>query len=1030
MNVNAKYAKCFVVMALLMFGGVTTEVYAISGKVADVSQQSANVRGTVSDGSDPIIGAAVVVKGTTRGTVTDMDGNFVLDVRRGETLQVSYVGYLTQEIKYSGQNKINIVLKEDSKTLDEVVVVGYGTQKKVNLTGSVANVDNKLLDNRPLTNLSSGLAGLLPGVQVLQSSGQPGQDVGKISVRGVGTINNSSPMVLIDGVEGSLNDVDPNDVQSISVLKDAASSSIYGSKAANGVILVTTKRGKTGKTTVNYTGLVGITSATNTPSFMSSAEIAEKWNEVREYEGQLAPIYSSSDIQKFKDGSDPDNYSNTDWIDLLYRTSVQTSHNVNMSGGTENARYMASVGYLYQDGVVKNYNKNQYSGRLNLDINPTKNLETNFSMSYMRQDVTEPLPAYQTTNTTNDQYASTNSVYQIFRLVNRISPMVPAKYSDGTYGSVSDGNPLAWVESDARGWTKTHNLLAIGSAKYTFMPGLSMKAVFAYNMHNIDRSEHAIQAVYRSGIQGTTFVSQTYNNYDRVTFDLTPEYKTSFGKHSLDVLGGFHSEMYKFKYTYAYRQGMANDILTDINAGSSSTAKAQGYKRELAMMSWFGRIDYNYAEKYLLEFNARYDGSSRFAKDNRWGFFPSVSAGWRISEEGFFGSLKDRGVSNLKIRASWGKLGNQDIGTDSYYPTVSTMTLGKGYTYGGTYNAGAQTYYAVNPNLKWEATTSWGIGLDATIKKVDLTLDYYNKKTTDILMKVNTPITYALSDYYDNVGKVKNSGLELSLNYHDKFGDISFEAGGNIAYNKSEVLDLGGDTYVDSYSGNDCYYALDWVGHRLNCFYGYKTAGVFQTQQELDSWPAYKMDKQTRRLGDLKYVDTDGNGSVDANDRVVLGSMDPSWTFGFHFNLGYKNFDLTAFFQGAADVHRYVSEGLGSLSASTSKLNTLWRDSWTPTNTGAKYPRITEYGVSNTQYCDFWLQNASYLRMKDLQVGYTFPKSILSVLGVSKMRVYYSGQNLFTVTGMLKGWDPESPSGRGNGFPQTMINSIGVNLTF
>ena len=1031
MNSSKSFWNRKALWALLICAGCSigypTTTFAESNVMDASAPQKVQVSGTVKDmAGEPIIGASVVEKGTTNGTITDLDGRFSLSVSNRE-IQISYIGYVTQNIKVGSGGKFNVVLKEDTETLDEVVVVGFGTQKKVNLTGSVANVDNKLLANRPLTNLSSGLAGLLPGVQVLQASGQPGQDVGKISVRGVGSLNNSSPMVLIDGVEASLNDVDPNDVESISVLKDAASSAIYGSKAANGVILVTTKRGKTGQTTVNYTGLVGVTQATNTPSFFSSAEIAEKWNEVREYEGQLDPIYSASDIQKYRDGSDPDNYSNTDWIDLLYKSSIQTSHNVNLSGGNESARYMASVGYLYQDGIVDNYSKNQYSGRLNVDINPTKNLETNFSMSYMRQDVTEPLPAYQTTGSTNDAFSSTNSVYQIFRLVNRISPMVAAKYSDGSYGSVSDGNPLTWVESDARGWTKTHNLLAIGSAKYTFMPGLSLKGVFSYNMHNIDRTEHAIQAVYRSGTQGTTYAAQSYSNYDRISFDLLPEFKKSFGKHNLNILGGFHSEIYKYKYTYAYRQGMANDVLTDINAGSSATAKAQGYKRELSMLSWLGRIDYDYAGKYLFEANARYDGSSRFAKDNRWGFFPSMSAGWRISEEGFFESMKDKGVTNLKLRASWGQLGNQDIG--SYYPTVSTMTLGKGYTFGGSYNSGAETYYAVNPNLKWEKTTTWGFGLDATIDKFDITLDYYNKKTTDILMKVNTPVTYALSDYYDNVGSVRNSGVELAITYRDKIGDLGIQVGGNVAYNKSKVLDLGGDQYVD-YANNDCFYALNWVGQRMNCFYGYKTAGFFQTEEELKSWPKYAMDTQTRRLGDMKYVDTDGNGQVDSKDRVVLGSMDPSWTFGFNFSLNYKNFDMIAFFQGAADVYRYVSEGLGGLSASTSKLNSLWKDSWTPENTNAKYPRVTENGVSNTQYCDFWLQNSSYVRLKDLQIGYTFPKSALSVLGISKLRVYYSGQNLFTLTGMLDGWDPEAPSGRGNGYPQTTVNSIGVNLTF
>jgi len=452
-----------------------------NGSNVQATQQVSTVRGTVVDQSgSPLIGVSILVKGTTTGTVTDFDGNFVLDVAKGKTLEISYVGYLTQSVVVSGSS-IHVVMKEDALNLEELVVVGYGLQKKANLTGSVANVDNKLLDNRPLTNLSSGLAGLLPGVSVLQSSGQPGLDVGTINIRGIGTFNESGPLVIIDGFEGTMNDVNPNDVESISVLKDAASSAIYGSKAANGVILITTKRGKTGRAAVTYQGLVGVTKATDYPRFMSSDRMAEVWNIANQSVG-VGDRFTQEEIAKFRNGTDPDNYANTDWQGLLYKTGLQTSHNVTLSGGTESAKYLASVGYLYQNGIVRNYDKNQFSARINVDINPFEKLETSWSINFMRQDVNEPLPSYNLSTSggaSGGEFGSSNSVYQIFRQINVISPMVPYKYQDGSYGSISDGNPIAWVESGANGNNLKNYLQAIGSAKYFFIPSLSLKAAVA-----------------------------------------------------------------------------------------------------------------------------------------------------------------------------------------------------------------------------------------------------------------------------------------------------------------------------------------------------------------------------------------------------------------------------------------------------------------------------------------------------------------------------------------------------------------------
>ncbi len=1005
----------------------------LSGSIG-VWAQSINLNGVVKDpNGEPIIGANVVEKGTTNGTITNIDGQFSLTVPANALLQFSYIGYIQQEIAVNGRTSLSVTLTEDSQNLDEVVVVGFGTQKKVNLTGAVANVDNKLFENRPLTNVSSGLQGLLPGVIVVQSSGQPGKDMGTIQVRGRTTMNSADPMVVVDGMESTMNDIDPNDIETISVLKDAASAAIYGSKAANGVILITTKRGKAGKPMLSYTGNFGLTSATRIPEFFSSADVATYWNAALEYQGG-SPKYSEEEIRKFRDGSDPENYPNTDWTDLIYKNSFQHSHNVNLRGGNDMVRYMASVGYLGQDGIIDNYGKDQYSMRMNLDLNPTSKLETNFSMAYTRQDVNSPVGSY-----------DNGSTAQILRLTNRISPMVVAKYADGTYGAISDGNPLAWIENGGKNLNIAHNFSGIGAATYTIIPSLSIKGLLAYKLYMEDDDKFTKRIQYNpTYAQGTTSKEVNNKRWDRISLDILPQFNKSFGEHNLQILAGFHSELYTYKETYAYRKDYPNTEVTDINAGAASSAKAEGYTRELAMISWLGRVNYDYAGRYLFEANIRHDGSSRFAKDNRWGTFPSVSAGWRISEEEFFYNMK-HAVNNLKIRASWGMLGNQEVldadKNPVYYPTVSTMTLGKDYPLGGSLAGGSNTYYAVNPDLKWETTETWNVGVDMSLfNKISFTAEYFSKTTSDILMKMETSPMYALNDFYANVGKVRSSGIELDLKYNDRFGQVDFTFGGNVAFIGNEVLDVGIDqsdpnalNYINV-TNIDNYTAVNMIGKRMNSLYGYKAAGIFRNEAELNSWPRYGFANvdRVRRLGDLKYVDTDGNGVVDGNDFVAGGSTDPGIIYGFNIGATWNNFDIHAFFQGAGKVSRYISEGKGGLSDSTSKPHSLWYDSWSPTNPNGKYPRLATDGdgFTSEQQSSFWEQNASYLRMKDLQIGYTFPIHILNKLGVSRLRVYYSGQNLFTITSMLKGWDPEAPAGRGNAYPQTIVNSFGLNLTF
>lgn len=1020
----------FVLLSAALCSGGT--IYAADHVItlkADISQQKSSLRGTVEDAFGPVTGASVVVKGTTNGTITDLEGNFVLDVKKGDIIQVSYIGYLSQDLRYNGEPTLKVTLKEDTQKLDEVVVVGFGTQKKVNLTGSVANVDNKLIESRPITSVSAGLQGLLPGVTVTQKSGQPGADNGTIRVRGTGTFNNADPMVIIDGVEGTMNDIDANDIQSISVLKDAASSAIYGSKAANGVILVTTKRGKAGKATVSYAANFGWQSPTQLPEYCNSADYAMLTNEARAYNGK-EPLYDATEIEKFRNGSDPDHYANTNWQDLLFVGSgFQQQHNISMTGGDDKVRYMTSVGYQGQEGIIKNASKDQYNVRVNVDANPMDRLETSFSVSYSNISLEEPTASYGLNADNGD-----GGMAQIFRQVNMISPMVPYKTSDGNYGSIGDGNPIAWIDLNQQAKKKRHNMLAVGSLKYTILDGLSIKGQASYRLYAEDSNTMMKQIQYNANKwHGPTKMWQKDTFEDTAMGDIMLEYKKSFGLHNLNALAGFHSELYNYKYTMAFRQNFPSNDLTDINAGSADGAKAQGYTRQLAMLSWLGRVNYDYAGKYLIEANIRYDGSSRFADGNRWGAFPSFSAGWRLSEEGFFEDYKNT-FNSVKLRASWGKLGNQNIvmkDVKEYYPTVPTLVLDGSYPFGSSLSSGAYTKYAKNPNLKWEATTTWGVGLDvALIDKLNVTLDYYNKTTSGILMEVPTPDTYALEKFVDNVGKVENSGVELSLQYNDRFGKVDFSFGGNVAYNMNKIKDLGKGV-TEILDDNK----IKRVGESIDSFYGYRTDGLYQSQDDINNWATYKLTGNKILPGDIRYVDANNDTEITSKDRVVLGSSNPDFTFGFNLGVRYANFDLLAFFQGAAGVKAYMTlEAIGSLNGDDGKPNSLWMDRWTPENTDAKYPRVCESlagpSMPSNTTSDFWMQNANYLRLKNLQLGYTFPVKWLAKAHVSKLRVYYSAQNILTFTSFLKGLDPEAPSGKGDFYPQTQVHSVGLNLTF
>lgn len=613
-----------------LFSGTISTATASGANSFATTQQAGICKGLVKDATgESVIGASVVVKGTTNGTITDFDGNFSLDgIKKGDVIVISYVGYQTQEIKWNG-SPLNVILKEDSKTLSEVVVVGYGTQKKANLSGSVAMVDSKELENRPIQNVSSGLQGLMPGVAITGTNGAPGQDAGKIRVRGIGTLNEAGPYILVDGIEtGTLSAVDPNDIESISVLKDAASAAIYGSKAANGVVLITTKRGKTGQTKISYSGYLSFQNATNMIERMGSYEYASLLNQALEAEG-MSKRFNDTELQKFKDGNDP-LYPDTDWYDLAYKTGVQHRHNVNINGGSENVKYMASLGYLNQTGILPNAGREQFNARTNLDMKINKRLSARMNLSFIKNDYSDASSAY---------YGGSSD--QIIRQLNLIAPWIVARYDDGTWGTISDGSPIAWLDSGMKVNRDNYNFSGMAAVDYEIFDGLKLTLQGAYvnNLQNYNYFQKYIK--YNENKESDpSQLDERFYKWDRTNYDALLNYNKNFGKHNIKGLLGWHTEKYNYKYQKAVRKKFPNNELTDMNAGDASTQSNEGYTAELAMISWFARINYDFAGKYLLEANIRADASSRFAEGHRWGYFPSFSGAMAHQRGSIYGKCK------------------------------------------------------------------------------------------------------------------------------------------------------------------------------------------------------------------------------------------------------------------------------------------------------------------------------------------------------------------------------------------------------
>lgn len=999
----------------------------ISGKVTDIN-------------GVPIIGANVIEKGTTNGNITDVDGNFDFNVSSSSSvLQISYIGYLPQSITVGSKSSFIIKLMEDSQKIDEVVVVGYGTQKKINLTGAITSVDvGKIIESRPITNISNGLAGIAPGLYVNSDSNDPGSNA-SLLVRGQGTLNNSAPLVLVDGVESNIGFVAPQDVANISVLKDAASSAIYGSRAANGVILITTKKGETGKVRISYDGYLTLQSVINKiPMVDNSVEYMELVNEAYGNSGVGKP-FSDANIQNWRDhqGDDPILWPNSNWMDAVFRTAVTSNHTLSVTAGTEKVKTYASVNFENTPGIIENTGMKKQSFRSNTDLKPTKWLDLGMNLNGVLVDKSMGSSMLST--------MFNNSIICV--------PTVVIRTPDGRYGGQNNSednqyaeSPLAYLNS-IRGENKTYSMKTRFFGTLTPLKGLSINGSYNYEFfmhrtmsrpHGIDRWNFQTNTIIVQG-KPTLYVSYAESKQIRNMMDGNVTYEHKFFDDNLyfKILGGSSQEQFESDYNSVTKQGLIDQNLTQLDAANGE-ASASGYLSDWSMRSYFGRVNLSWADKYLVEFNIRRDGSSRFRTNHRWGNFPSVSAGWRISEEPFMKSLKGSWLQNLKIRASYGSLGNNSVGN---YESISSLAFAD-YVLNNTPTTGFAIRSIANGNLTWESTYVTDLGLDFNIlnNRLSAVIDYYNKQTKNILIDLPAPYEHGAAGIpTQNSASVRNRGFEVTLGWQDKINNFGYFINANIAYNKNKVTKYKGDEYT--LSGTN----MIKEGYPINVQYLRLFDRIIQTDEDvavvqsmIDNAPVDSKGNKINPFsangrpvkGDILYKDVNGDGLINDNDRTTIGNgLTPTTQYSATLGCSYKRIDLSLFFQGISGLKRILLDSYYTPVLSRGYIvnkeiaDGRWYEGRT---TPASFPRLLTSNTKNTVSSDFWLQDMSYLKIKNIQIGYTFPSRMLPSLNISKLRVYASLENFFTFTS-YKGIDPEVS---GMNYPTMKQAVFGINLSF
>lgn len=1022
-------------LVLFIMGLPTTTAWAASDPIEtiEIVQQNGACTGTVvnADG-EPLAGASILVRGTSKGAHADANGRFsIVGVKSGATLHVSYIGYETVEVKWNGSGTVQVVLEESENELETAVVIGYGTQKKVNVIGSVASVNSKDLDSRAGGDVTNMLTGQMSGVTITQSSGMPGADAGTIRVRGVGSFGATpDPLVLIDGMPGSLSDITSAEVESISVLKDAASAAIYGSRAANGVILVTTKRGAEGRTKVSYNGTVGVSKAIALPELAHSYDYAKYYNMALGIEN-----YSADAIAKMQNGSDIDNYADEMYLEELFGGgTLQTKHEVSVQGGAGRTRYNAAFGYFHHDGLLPQNYFNRYNGRLNLTTDISKWLKMNVNLSARLGERHEP---------STPGALDTEGYAAIVSNALRFPGIYATTLTDGSYGMGPklQGTPVAWANSSAYYTSGRNRFNSSAELAWTPIKGLTFKAIGGYNYSTGKTRSYRNDLVLTGGKHtGPTSLNESWSQTAYKTFQGLATYDNTFAeKHNLNVLLGYTWEDESQRTLGGYRNNFPSDDVPYLSAGGADGQTNNGGGYDWAIQSYFGRIGYNYAERYLLEATARYDGSSRFPTASKFGFFPSVAAGWRVSEEGFWKNCEALDFWNaLKIKASMGVLGNNNIGNYPYQ-SVYVLSSAMNYVFGGTYTQGAGVTTYVDPTLKWERTRTTDVGIETAFFNNKLTLNatYYNRTTSDVLYKPSASYSsiFGLGVSQVNTGEVVNKGVEIEVGHKNRVGDFTYRIAANFTYNKNVVttLGLGNVEQTNGMVGNGSDLFVDCP---MQMFYGYKTDGVFLTDDEVAQWPDQSKIAKGAKAGDIRYVDINEDGKVDEMDKAYLGTRIPKFNYGLNLGLEYKGFDFSLLLQGVAGVQGMLANYAGYAFYQEGNIQKWQMDGcWNvqQSNRYPDYPRLevmSNAGSINTLTSDWWVRDASFMKVRNVQLGYSIPAASASKMSLEKVRFYVTLDNPLTFSHYPKGWDPENTSVYGAYYPTMSSYTFGLSVNF